>query len=43
VFPVPLTILVAENKAMSKWVKILIIGAAWLFYFGIVGSGAGNA
>lgn len=35
IFPLPLTILIVRNKTMKPIVKYLIIGAAWLLYFGI--------
>lgn len=39
IFPLPLTILLAKNKKMKTWLKILIIAAAWIAYLLIAFAG----
>lgn len=43
IFPVPLTILMARNRKLNKWVKAGIIAAAWIVYLAIGFSGSGAA
>lgn len=36
IFPLPLTILLGRNKKMNPTLKIILVAAAWLLFFGII-------
>ena len=43
IFPIPLTIILAKNHRMKKWLKIVLVIAAWMLYLIIAFAGSASS